>query len=282
MPFNTAGDISTFVNTVWADALMVARDNNVMSRLVRVFGDRQGDALRKNAKYSGTATFNQVAETDDLSSQSFTPVTDQTLTPYEYAAQFFMTDRRIETDIWSYRQDAAIELGASYGQKTDQFLSGLFSSLTGGTAGSAGSNMSWAVFFNALTKARRALIPQPWVMVLTPEQFHCLGTAVAPGATVTNSPAIQDEFARRWFVGNVTGVDIFTTANIAVGTSVYGGLFNRESMALDIRRAFRVEPERDASRRGIELNASSVFAYGVWRPQYGIAINTAGTAPTAV
>jgi len=44
-------------------------------------------------------------------------------------------------------------------------------------------------------------------------------------------------------------------------------------------RPLRIEPERDASLRGFELNASSVFAYGVWRPQYGIAINTAGTAP---
>lgn len=282
MPYNTAADIATFVNTVWADALMVARDNNVMSRLVRNFGDRTGLALRKNAKYSGTAVWNQITETDDLTSQSLTPTTDQTLTPYEYGAQFFITDSRVETDIWAYRQDAAMELGASYGQKTDVFLSGLFNSLTGGTAGSAGSNMSWAVFYNALTKARRALIPQPWVMVLTPEQYHCLGTAVVPGATVTNSPATQDEFARRWFVGNVSGIDIFTTANIAVGTSVFGGLFNREALALDIRRAFRVEAERDASRRGLELNASSVFAYGTWRPQYGIAINTAGTAPTAV
>lgn len=275
---NTEADIAAFVNTVWADAMLVARDNNVMSGLVTQFGDLTGLAVRTNAKY-GTAVFNVVAETDDLSSQAFTPSTDQTLTPYEYGAQFFITDSRLETDIYPVRQDAAQELGASYGQKIDTFLASKFSSLTAGTSGAAGSDMTWANFFSAVSKMRRALAPRPWVCVLAPEQWHCLGTAIAPGVTVTNSPMLQDEFVRQFFVGNVAGVDIYTTANIASGTSVFGGMFSRKAIALDMRRPFRLEPERDASRRGIELNASSVFAYGVWRPQYGVAINTAGTTP---
>jgi len=278
MPYNTAADINTFVNTVWEDAMLVARDNNVMSGLVTGFGDLQGLAVRTNAKY-GTAVFNQIAETDDLSSQAFTPTTDQSLTPYEYGAQFFLTDSRIETDIFAARQDASTELGAAYGQSIDKYLSGLFSSLTAGTVGAAGSNFTWANFFAAITIMRRAIAPRPWVAVLTPEQWHCLGTAIAPGVTVTNSPMLQDEFVRQFFVGNVSGVDIYTSANIVAGTSVYGAMFSRNALALDMRRPFRLEPERDASRRGFELNASSVYAYGVWRPQYGVAINTAGTTP---
>jgi hypothetical protein len=96
---------------------------------------------------------------------------------------------------------------------------------------------------------------------------------------VTNSPFIQDEFIRQFYVNSVAGVDIFLSANIGTGTSVYGGMFSRNALALDMRRPFRLEPERDASRRGIELNASSVFAFGGWRPQYGVALNSAGTAP---
>lgn len=278
MPYNTEANIASFVNTVWADAMLVARDNNVMSGLVTGFGDLQGLAVRTNAAY-GTAVFNQIAETDDLTSQAFTPSTDQTLTPYEYGAQFFITDSRIETDIFAARQDAAQELGAAYGQKIDENLAGLFSSLTAGTVGAAGSNLTWANFLAAITIMRRALAPRPWVCVLTPEQYHCLGTAIAPGVTVTNSPMIQDEFMRQFYIATFSGVDVYTSANVATGTSVFGGMFSRNALALDMRRPFRLEPERDASRRGLELNASSVYAYGVWRPQYGVAINTAGTAP---
>jgi len=96
---NTEADISALVNTIFADAMFTARENSVMPALVRVFNDQRGLALRKNNKY-GTATINAINETDDLTSQAFTPTADQTLTPYEYGAQFFLTDSRIESDIY--------------------------------------------------------------------------------------------------------------------------------------------------------------------------------------
>lgn len=278
MPYNTEANISGIVNTIYADAMLVARDNNVMGGLVTNFGDRNGLAPRSNLKY-GTAAFNKIAETDDLSSQTFTPSVDQTLTPYEYGAQFFFTDSRLETDFLGVRQDAAQELGASYGQGLDKNLLGLFSSLTAGTVGGSTTDLTWANVFGAITKLRGALAPRPWVIVLSPEQWHCLGTAAAPGVTVTNSPFIQDAFVRQFFVGNLAGADVFLSANIGTGATVRGAAFSVSAIALDMRRPFRLEPERDASRRGIELNASSVYAYGVWRPQYGVCIQTAGTTP---
>jgi hypothetical protein len=280
MPYNTEADIATFVNTVWADALLVARDNNVMRPLVTNFGDVNGLAVRKNSKY-GTLIFNQIAETDDLTSQAFTPSVDQTLTPVEYGAQVFVTDSRLESDIYATRNDTAVELGAAYGQKIDQYLAGLFPSFTGGTVGGTTTNMTWATFFAGLTKMRRAMAPQPWRCVLTPEQWMCMGTSIAPGVTVTNAPQLQDEFVRRYYVNTVAGVDIFIDGNITAAATVAGGMFSANALALDMRRPFRLEPERDASRRGIELNVSSIFAYGVWRPQYGVVILTAGTAPAA-
>jgi len=277
---NTEADIATFVNTIWADAMLVARDNNVMAPLVTNFGDTTGLAVRKNAKY-GTATINLIAETDDLTSQAFTPSVDQTLTPYEYGAQFFMTDSRLETDIFSVRADAVQELGLAYGEKIDGFLSGLFPSFTGGTVGGTTTNMTWATFLAGLTAMRRAKAPRPWRCVLTPEQWMCMGTAIAPGVAVTNAPNLQDDFIRQYFVNNVGGVDIFIDGNITAAATVAGGIFSPNAIALDMRRAFRLEPDRDPSRRGIELNVSSVFAYGVWRPAHGVVILTAGTAPVA-
>jgi hypothetical protein len=276
---NTYADISSLVNTIWEDAMLIARENSILPSLVRNFNDQQGMAVRKNAKYGSGATISQVGESDDLTSQAFTPSADQTLTPYEYAGQYFITDTRMETDQYNVKNDAANDLGLALGGTVDALLASKFSSLTGGTVGAAGADMTWTTFFNAMTKMRRALAPRPWVCVLTPEQWGCMGTAISPGVTVTNSPYLQDEFARQYFVQNVGGVDIFLSANIATGTSVFGAMFSTVSLALDWRRAPRLEPQRDASRRGIELNLSSVFAYGPWRPQYGIAINTAGTAP---
>ena len=84
-----------------------------------------------------------------------------------------------------------------------------------------------------------------------------------------------------FFVGQAYGISFFVSANITVGTGAHGGMFSRDALALDIRRQPRLEPERDASRRGWELNMSTVYAKGVWRPTFGVDMlfdSTAGTA----
>lgn len=269
--FNTYSDISSFVNTVFEDAMFVARDNNLMAQLVTVYSDRQGMAVRKNSEY-GTAVIQSIGETDDLTSQAFTPSLLSTLTPAEVGAQYFMTDQRLESDIFGVRQDAAQELGFAMAQKFEKDLLGNFSSLTGGTVGTAGSAIAWSYFYAMLTKLRAQNAPSPIAFVCRPEQWHYLGKAVAPGATVTNSPALQDSIVGRFYVGSVSGVDIFVSSNISVDSNsdAYCAMFNPQALALDIRRAPRLEPERDASRRGWELNLSAVYAHGVWRPKFGV------------
>lgn len=276
--FNTYANISDLVNVVYADSLIVARENSVMPALVTVLTDLNGMAVRKNAKYS-QVTINEIGESDDMTSQAFTPSVDQTLTPVEYGAQFFLTDQRLETDPWAVRSDAAIELGRGIGSKIDTLLVSNFASLTAGTTDGTGTNMAWANFFSALTKLRAAYAPLPYVCVMHPYQWFALGTAIAPGVTVTNAPMLQDQFVQNFFVGNVSGVDIYLDGNITSGTACKAAMFSRNAIALDTRRAPRIEPERDTSRRGWELNLSAVFAHGVWRPQYGVLISTAGTAP---
>jgi len=148
-----------------------------------------------------------------------------------------------------------------------------------GTAGGTTTVLTWGNFFSALARLRAAYAPEPYICVLSPYQWYALGTAVAPGAAQTNMPALQDAVANRFFQTTVSGVSIYTDGNLGTGATIYGGMFSREALALDWRRAPRLEPERDASRRGIELNLSSIFAYGVWRPNYGITIAAAGTVP---
>ena len=48
---NPSSDISSFINTVFEAAILVARDNNVMSGLVRTFNDRTGVAVRQNSQH---------------------------------------------------------------------------------------------------------------------------------------------------------------------------------------------------------------------------------------
>ena len=278
---NVSSDITTFVNSIFEDALFVARDNNLMQPLVTTFSDAQGLASRKLQAY-GTATIRQINETDDLVSQTYAPTALTTLTPAEFGAQIFLTDLRMETDPFGARDDAARELGVAMAQSIENNLISTFTSLTGGTIGAGGSALTWGYFIAAMTTLRAQNAPLPYFCVLSPYQYHALAkSASIAGATTSAAPNFADEVTRRWWIQSFGPVDIYVTANIAAGTAVYGAMFARQAIAYDERRAPRLEPQRDASRRGIELNMSTVYAYGVWRPSFGVALLSDGSAPTS-
>lgn len=58
-----------------------------------------------------------------------------------------------------------------------------------------------------------------------------------------------------------------------------GAVFTRDALALDVRRGFRIEPERDASHRWWELNATMAYAHGLWRGERGVILKSDATIP---
>lgn len=282
---NPSTNIAAFVQTIYEDALLVIRENALATSLVTVYGDRSGTAARSRSNY-GTATINDIGETDDLTSQAFTPSVESTLTPAERGAQFFLTDLRVETDPFPVRADAAQELGASMADKIDRDVFSNFSSLTGGTVGASGSAMTWKYFSAMLARLVNQKAPRPYMFVCHPYQWDRLASAVSVAAAVrTNAPEyIMEAVGRNYFVGNYSGVDIFVSSNVPLSTNdAYAAMFSRAALAYDNRRSPRLESERDASRRGWELNMTAVYAHGVWRKTWGIqgifdATTPAGTA----
>ena len=280
---NPSSDISSFINTIFEQAILVARDNNVMAGIVRPFNDREGVAVRQNSQYGG-ATVNSIGETDDLVGQAFTPSSIATLTPAEVGAQYFLTDTRVESDPFSVRNDAATDLGLAMATKMETDLIGNFTSLTSGTIGAAGSTITWSYVFAAEAILRNAKAPYPYALVLQPYQWHQLAksASVASSARTNASEKFLNSMPDNMFkVYDTGGLSIYTSANIAAGTSVYGGMFSRDAIALDMRRQPRIEPERDASRRGWELNLSALYGHGVWRPTFGVAVLSDASTPTS-
>lgn len=275
-------DISTYIQTVYEDAMFVLREQNLAVGLVKVFTDLQSDATRTGKNY-GTATMKSIGEDDDLVPEKFHPTDGQSLTPGEVGDQFFLSDRRIASDPESLRQDAAMELGSAGAEKIDTDVFSNMSSLTGGTIGASGSTNSWGYFYAMASNMRIAKIPKPWVYVCTAAQYHPLGTALAQGlATLKSTPRIADSIIGDFYVGQMAGVEIFVSENLPTsGTDAYAGMFNPLALAYDERRAPRLEPERDASLRGWELNFTILYAHGVWKPTWGIQGIFANSAPSS-
>lgn len=284
MATGTSGvtELNSLFNDIYEDAVFVARAQNVMAGLVTRFSDSTGDEDRKNSVYP-QITAQSVGEYDDFSAPTkFDKTLLSTLTPVEYMAQSILTDRRLETDPQNAKADCSRELGESIADNLEENLLDTFTSLTGGTVGAAGSAMTWGVFFAARTRLAGAKVPGPYVAVLHEYQWHDLASAVAPGVAVTNSPVVVNEVASSWYVGTVGNVDIYTTPNVDIDGSddAVGAMFNRQAIALDSRRAPRMEPERDASKRAWELNITHKYAHGTWRPAFGCQIKSDATAPT--
>lgn len=279
--YSRVADLNGYFNNIYEDTVFAAREGSLGPRIVRTFTDGRGDQTRTLTEYS-QVSFTAVAETEDINNPTqFTKSALATLTPSEVAAQFILTDRRIETDPDNARQDAATELGLQAATKIDVDIFGNFSSLSGGTVGASGSTMTWEYFFIALTELRHANVPPPYVCVLPPRAYYYMGKAASIASSAKNAPEFQDEVMRRWWVDQVAGVDIFVSSNCPEsGTDAYGAMFNPLALAFDLRRDLRIELERDASKRAWEVNATMLYAHGVWRPAWGVAILVDNQVPS--
>lgn len=283
---NTAADISTpYIQAIYEDAMFVVRDTIQVMPFVTVFNDRTGLAERSSSEYSA-ATMNTVGEADDLASQAFTPSVLATLTPGEKAAQFLLTDSRVESDPFEVQAAAAMELGAAVAEAMETDLVSNFSSLTGGTVGAAGSTMTWGYLAAACAILRGTKVPGPYYAVLHPYQALDLANAAAnmSSGVAFGGDATADQAAANGLMnmGRPLGLSGFAiTANIDIDGSddAVGAVFNPRALAFDVRRPPRMEPERDASRRATELNLSAVWGHGVWRPKFGVQIKSDATLP---
>lgn len=278
MDLNVVANISSYVQQINEAAYLVARDQNYMLPLVTTFGDNMGTAARSRSEY-GTATYNQISDADDLSSQAFTPSVANTLTPHEFGAQFFLTDTRLRSAPWDEMALATTELGQGAAKTIDGALLSAFSSLTGGTVGSAGGTLTWGNLFEAVAHLKAQKAPPPYYGVIHSGQWFHVGTVTVPAGAATNAPVLQDAVVQSYFVGNFFNTLWFATSDITAGTAAVGAVFSREALAFDQRQAFGIEPERDASRRGWELNASMRFGAGVWRPLFGCQVIATSVLP---
>lgn len=271
--YSRVADLNSYFNNIYEDAVFTVRDGTLATRLVTTFTNGAGDQTRSLSEYP-SVSFQAVAETEDYSNPTALTKTNlSTLTPGEIAAQFIITDRRLETDPQDAARDASTELGRGGAEKVDTDIWSNLSSLTGGSVGASGSTMTWGYFFAAVTELRAGKVPPPYYCVLSPRAWHYMAESAAVAATATNAPMFQDQVMRDWWVTRVSGVDIFISMNVPTsGNDAYGAVFNPRALAFDLRRDFRIERERDASKRAWELTASMLYAHGIWRPKWGVKI----------
>lgn len=267
---STYSDISTLVGNIYQVALLTARESDVMSNLVTNWSST-GSQPRIWSSYSG-GTFATITEATDMTAQAFSPSAAGTLTPATFGQQAFLTDLLVDGDPMPVQSNYGRFIGGLAGEHVDANLVGLFSSLTGGTVGTAGGTLTWANIFRGQAYMRANKVFGRYAVVLRPEQWYYLTSATSGVPTLMQNTSIAENIVGGFYQASFSNLDFFTDANISSGTACTAGMFGQEAIALDMRRPLRIEPQRDASRGagGYELNCTMQYAYGVYRPTYGV------------
>ena len=271
---STYTGISTLIANVYNNAMHAAFEGNVVSPHIEVWQDSTSPAPRVFGSYSG-GTFLAVAESADNAAQAFNASAGGTLTPAVYAQMIELTNRRLRAEPGRAEREAGVHLGNTLSAAVDTQLAGLFSSLTGGTVGTAGGTATWANIFRAQAYLRTNKVAGPYTCILHPVQWYYLTSASSGVPTLMQSEAIKDRVVGTFYQASFGGIDFYVDANITSGTAAVGGMFGREAMVLDIRQPFKIEPQYDAKisgNGGWELNASMEYAYGVLKSTYGAQI----------
>lgn len=258
---------------------MYLMQSTVMPQLIQTFTDRNGMEPRRGDKYSA-GTVGTVAETDDLTTfQAFTRTPFGTVTPAEIGNTYLITDQRLDSDdVPSIMADLTESNGYVFAKNVETNLLSLLGSMTGGTVGTAGSALTWETIIKAEAVAVAAGIPAPYNVVLHP--YAALQLTLARDNAV---PLVVEETLRQassFYVGTMQGIGIYRAPILTAGTAVSQALFSRKAMALDIRRAFRPELQRDASKRAYEVVTTMIYGYGVWLANRGIKIVSDASTPT--
>lgn len=286
-------DISAVVNDILEDSMAVARMANLLIPTVTPRG-ATGMNPRKQYQWN-SITFAEHTEETDEASLAFSKSLLSTIQPKNYAARVDLTDERVASDWEGVRAAAALELGSGAAKYIDTSLATLFgtASALGGTIGPAlaGTAAGGTITWRMITKAQALLynknvpVGAPMYCALHPYQWEVLlaSNSIA-AATVAVAPGYQDRMTSSggfFQVPAFMGITFVVTNAIAVaGTAAYGAMYVPQAFILDTRKAFSIEPERDASKQAWELNASFWYGIGVAAPDMAVLIQANCATPS--
>jgi N4-gp56 family major capsid protein len=218
-----------------------------------------------------------VADGTDLSNTVFN-TTSTTITASEVGVMVELTDLAAE----SANEDVAAAIGRQIGgaiaEKVDTDIAALFSGFSQ-TVNKTQAAVTVQDIFKAAAILKNSKADQngAFVCLLHPYQAYDLKNQLT-NAGATMSHALSDVGNRallNGFIGRIAGVDIFESTVVTGGDSAgayYGAVMTQDALGYMVKRNMRVETERNASKRSLEIVGSMAYGVSELFDQYGVAI----------
>jgi N4-gp56 family major capsid protein len=267
----TSTTLSELYTEIVAEALFVASEQSIMRNLVRNYRIIGGGKSVEVPIY-GAISAAAVGEATDLSNTAVNP-TSVTITASEVGVMTTLTDLARNSASRNVAWDIGRLFGEAIARKMDADLSALFTGFSTEKGGGAGVELTIQDLFEAGTELRSANAPGPYYGVFHPKQIFNVKKALTNTfAGSANIPDLGNEALRSGYVGQIAGIQIFESSNVAVDASddSIGGVFSMDALGLAMMQDLKIEAQRDASMRADEIVATAVYGVGELHDTYGV------------
>ena len=267
----TSSTISELYTEIVAEALFVASEQSIMRGLVRNYTISGGGKSVEVPIYA-TVSAGAVSEASDLSNTEVNP-TSVTITASEVGIMTTLTDLARNSASRNVAADIGRLFGESIATKIDTDLAALFSGFSTEKGPGAGAEITVQDLFECAAELKTNKAPGPYFGVFHPKQIFNVKKSLT-NTFVGRDTELSNEAMRTGFVGNIAGIQIFETSNIAVDGSddSIGGVFSQDALGLAMMQDLKIETQRDASLRADEIVATAVFGVGELHDSYGVKI----------
>ena len=257
-----------FVNII-AQARFTAEEQSLMRNLVTVYNiEAQAGTTVQVPKYPSISA-GDLTEGTDMSSTTVS-TSSVSIAVGEVGAQVLLTDMATY-GAGNPADELGTVLGNAIATKMDQDLIALFDGFST-SLGATTTELTAAYLFQAAATLRANKASGRLVGVFHPYQTYALKANLTNTFANPNGGDLQNEAMRNGYVGTIAGIDIFESSNVSVDGSgdAKGAIFAPEALAMVMKKDFTIEPERDASNRAFELNATATYGVGELDDSYGV------------
>jgi len=271
MAATTSTTLDDLFANIIAQARFTAEEQSLMLGLVTQYniGAQAGKTIQV-PKYPAIAAADLTEGTDMTSTTVST--SSVSITVGEVGAQVLLTDLAA-MGAGNPAEELGTVLGNAIATKMDTDLIALFDGFSG-SIGTAGAEITVADLFKAAATLRANKVTGVINAVVHPYQAYQLKANLTNTFANPNGGDLQNEAMRNGYVGTIAGINVYESANVSIDGSddAKGAVFAPEALAIAMKRDFQIEPQRDASNRAFELNATAIYGVGELDDSFGVEV----------
>jgi len=276
----TSSVLSELYANIVQSALYTLSEQTVIRPVVRNYNMSGTPGLTAQVPIYPAIDAAGVADGTDLSNTAFN-TTSKTITAAEVGVMVELTDLAAESATDDVAAAIGRQIGDAMAKKVDTDLAALFSGFSS-QINKAEAAVTVDDIFKAAATLRANQAPGNYVAVLHPYQAYDLKSQLTnAGATMSHSLSdVGNTALMDGFIGRIAGVDIFESTVItgdSAGAYV-GGVMTQDALGYMVKRDMRIETERNASKRSLEIVGSMAYGVSELFDQYGVGIASDASA----